>query len=201
MGLDKTIITFEDLKSVRAISSNIPDKDRVLPYIREAEFLTVSDEITPRVYVWLVNSDRDSDNTYVDGNGNSVNVTKDQLDLLLNGGVFDGDGCRCDNGEMINGGLIPAISYLAYSRLIKSNMINVTAFGVTVKKSTMSEPADEKTIFRASGENFQIGLSYLNQAKEYLKTLGLIEGFRRSSQVNVKIKKISKYGYKIPRRY
>ena len=107
--------------------------------------------------------------------GSIIILKNDQWDKFLNGDYYTCD-CSCSSDEMkYSAGLIEAISYLAYARMLPNQPLNVTAFGVVQKTTSLSEPVDEKTLFRASGESRKIGLEYLRQSVEHLRCKGLID--------------------------
>ena len=143
------IIDFEDIRSVRPIAENLLDEKRLKPYIVEAESLYLK----PVFGIALFKNIEDN---------------KDEYMLLLNGGAYNEDKSYLE-------GLRIAVGYLAYSRFLINNPVNVTAFGVVQKTTQYSEPVDEKTLVRASNDAKKIGEEYLRQCVEYLKFKGLLD--------------------------
>ncbi|MCL2596270.1 MAG: hypothetical protein FWD66_01120 [Paludibacter sp.] len=164
------IATVEDIKQIRPIADNINAAKRIQPYINDAEHLDIMPIIGVKLY-------RELDSNRL------VLLTSQQRDILL-------QGCYYDNNTKYSGGLLSAITYLAYSRFLKNNQLNVTAFGAVVKQGDLSEPADEKTIMRMSNEAYRQGLIYLNQCVDYLKFYNIIPRCSAVRASNVKFKAI-----------
>lgn len=143
------IITFEDIRKVRPIAENLKDEKRLEPYIRESEEFYLKPLISPKLY-------------------NEIESKKDEfIDLL--------DGCVYDNERKQHIGLREAMGYLVYSRFVRLQSVNVTAFGVVVKKTDFSTPADDKTVVRVANDAEKIGLAYLDQCIEYMKHKGWLD--------------------------
>lgn len=155
------IITVNDIRSVRPIAENLNDSERLLPYIDECENLYLKKSI---------------------GNGtyNLIDKNRQDYNLLFDGGDY-GD-------NKFFAGLKKAMGYLVYSRFIRNQNVNVTAFGIVAKQGQYSESIDERTIVRISNDTEKIGLEYLSECVEYLEFLGIVEG---------ETKKISRTKYKV----
>ena len=165
---DTTIITFADISKVRPIAQNIQSDERVQPCIVEAERLDILPAIGASLYRQLANADREEEVIIIGG----ISLTKSEFMEILDGGYYTD--C-CDNTEQYQGGLIAAISYLTYARLILQNNINVTAFGVVAKiNPETSEPTGDQIIIRASNQAKQTGLEILRQCLEFLKCKKLL---------------------------
>lgn len=143
------IITASDIRSVRPVAQNINDAERLHPYIEEVEQLYVIPAITPQVYSQIVKGG------------------VDWIDELKAGGFYN------DSTEYF-AGLTAAMAYLAYSRLIRNQSTNVTAFGVVFKNGELSEKADEATIARMSNEAQEIGVKHLQGCVQFLQYKGVI---------------------------
>lgn len=152
-----TIITPADIRGFRPLAHNIQDAERIQPYIAEAERIDLIHAIGAKAYEQLLS-------TIEQGN------LSEEIELLLNGGFFSDCGRR-----KYQSGLIATISYLTYSRCVMQNGVNVTAFGVVVKKTETSEPVDERALVRAANNARNIGLEYMVQVVDYMKSIGLIE--------------------------
>jgi len=155
------IINVNDIRLVRPIAENVNDSTRLLPYIDECENLYLKKSI---------------------GNGtyNEIDRNRQNYNLLFDGGEYG------ENQSFA--GLKKAMGYLVYSRFIRNQNVNVTAFGIVAKQGQYSEAVDERTIIRISNDTEKIGLEYLAQCVEYLQFLGIIEG---------ETKKISRTKYKV----
>lgn len=137
------IATANDMRLIRPIANNIEDYERIDPYIEEAEKLFIIPAIGAELYKKI-----DTDRSY--------------YKELLKGGYYNDDKCRFE-------GLIYAICYLAYSRFVKNNMVNVTAFGLKYKNTQYSENVEERTLIRHANEAEKAGQEYLRQCIEYLR--------------------------------
>lgn len=159
------------MRQIRQIANNIVDFTRIDPYIEEAETLTVMPAITPVLYKILDENpfeEVEEGITLIDAYGNEVLLTKDEYkNIFLH--------CYYNNMKNYSQGLIEAISYLAYSRMLKNQAVNVTSFGVKIKTTNFSSEVDESTLFRMTNEANKIGIIYLNQTIDYLKFLGLLK--------------------------
>lgn len=135
------IVTFEDIKNVRPIASNI-DETKFAPYIGEAETLHVIPLIGAKLY-------------------KELSTTPAGNEMLLNGGYYDGDNQHCV-------GLTTAIAYLAYARFIINSNISVTAIGAMLRSGEHSTPTSTSSIAMASKDAERVGLEYLRQCSDYL---------------------------------
>ena len=78
------------------------------------------------------------------------------------------DGCYFDSDNQHSGGLKAAMGYLVYSRFVRNQNVNATAFGIVAKRGQDSDPVDEKTIVRVSNDAEKIGLEFLRQCIDFL---------------------------------
>ncbi|MDR1544958.1 MAG: hypothetical protein LBS50_11275 [Prevotellaceae bacterium] len=159
------IATAENIRNVRPIADNIDDTKRIEPYIREAETLDVLPALGAGLYKQF--SEGVTNNEITTDSGNVITLTDEDFMRIL-------EGCYFDRDRQHSEGLYSAIAYLAYSRFMKNNQLNVTAFGVVFKQGEFSEKADEKTIVRMSNEAHSIGMEYLSQVVNYLKFSNII---------------------------
>lgn len=141
------IATVEDIKKIRQISDNIQDI-RIEPYIQLAEELVIIPAIGAKLY-------------------KEIEANKSEYSNILNETYYSVDVCG-QTEEKYSGGLLKAISYIAYSKLLLNQSVNVTAFGVRTMNSQFSEQAAEKEVVRASNEARAIGDTYLSQVLDYI---------------------------------
>lgn len=181
------IIKPNDIREVRPIANNIVDVLRLEPYISDAETLDVMPALTPLLYKQFesIGNSIETDTVDINDNyGHVVTLTKEQYNSIFIPTFYKEDKCYSQ-------GLVDGIGYLAYSRFVKNNAVNVTAFGVVFKKTANSEPVDEATLFRMANEAKKIGAEYINQTLGYIKSLGLI----KSCDPNrLKVKKFKRIG-------
>jgi hypothetical protein len=136
------MIDYNDIKHVRPIADNINEGKRIQPYINEVEKLYLIPYLGAKRF-------------------KEISENKSEHEDLFKGGFYDED-------SKYFAGLNEASGYLVYSRFLKNNQVNVTAFGVVVKQGQFSEQVDEKTLIRSANDAEKIGLEYLNQCLEYL---------------------------------
>lgn len=140
------IIEFKDIQSVRPIAENIDDVRRIDSYIIEAERLYLLPAIGAELY-------------------KAIEADKIAHEDLFSEKFYD------DN-KKYTPGLKDAMAYLVYSRFLRNNNLNVTAFGVVHKNGQFSEQVDDKTIVRNANDAEKIGREYLCQCIDYLKFIG-----------------------------
>jgi len=179
---EKTIIAPEDIRNVRPIAENIVDYKRIAPYIREVETLDVMPAIGVNLYKQISEEDFSKTITTngiipITTNSGTVIMTDEQWLKFKEGDYYT---CDCGSDDLRHSaGLIAAISYLAYARMLLNQPLNVTAFSVVYKKTALSEPVDEKTLFRAANEARKIGLEYLRQSVDHLRCEGFIDDCKK----------------------
>jgi hypothetical protein len=146
-------ITADDIRECRALANNIEDTKRVMPYVDEVEQIYVAPRLGAKVFKEI------SD---YDGSGDA------ELSLLWSGGYYDND-------TRVFAGLKKAYCYLAYSRFIRNQSVNVTAFGVVQKTGQFSEAIDSKTTLAMARDAESIGMDYLENCLKYLIFVKKIE--------------------------
>jgi hypothetical protein len=184
--MKNTIITAEDIRQVRPIANNVIDIKRIEPYINEAEILDVMPAIGIGLYERFT-SDGFADEmentgsvTVITDSGREILLTDEQWKQFLDGGYYVcDDGCCGPDKKRYSAGLRAAVSYLAYARMLPNQPIHVTAFGVVGKTAALSDPVDEKTLFRAANGAKQIGLEYVRQCVDHLHCKGFIDDCKK----------------------
>lgn len=136
------IITSVNIRAVRPIAENVDDAKRLEPYIEECTNLYFIPAIGAAKF-------------------KEIEDDMSQFKLLLDGGYYDED-------KKHFAGLNQAMGYLVYSRIVRNNQVNTTAFGVVLKQGQFSEQADEETIIRISNDAEKIGMKYLQECVDYL---------------------------------
>ena len=186
------ILTPDNIRKVRPVAENLNDPARLVTYIREAESLRLVDVIGADLYNWLDTGDFSGDGPfeYTRPDGDAVSITKDEYNVLMDGGYF-ADGCGCGSGR--TEGLLSAIAYIAYARFIMNNPINATAFGVRYKDGEFSTKVDDIVLVRNSNEARKIGEAYLEGVVKCLSAYGLLGCCRRKySEVPRRIVRIGR---------
>lgn len=140
------MIQYEDIRNIRPIAENLLDLKRLKPYIEEVEKLLLMPAFGASLF-------------------RKIDEEREMYGELYSGGYYD-------DGKRWFAGLSAAAGYLVYSRLVRDQSCNVTAFGVVQKVSQYSEPMDERTVVRMSNDAENIGVEYLNQCLDYLRFIG-----------------------------
>jgi hypothetical protein len=153
------IAKFEHIRNVRPIAENVDDAKRLNPYIDEVEELIIIPALGAEMY-------------------KKIETTPEENKFVLEGGFND------DNTIQL-AGLYKAIGYLVYSRFVRNNNVNATAFGMVQKQSVFSEPIDEKTIIRIANDAEKIGMEYLRQAIDYLKKDNCEKKIKNHSRIKI----------------
>ena len=136
------IATSANIRKVRPIAENVNDDKRINPYIEEAEKLFVIPNIGASTY-------------------KAIAADKMAFATLLDGGYYDDD-------KQYFSGLYEAIGYLAYSRFVRNQPVNSTAFGIVAKQGQFSEQVDSKTLISVANDAEKIGLQYLKECVDFL---------------------------------
>lgn len=170
------------IRRVRPVAQNIDGLARVEPYIQEAEKLNILPQIGAHLYQWFdgLGPAITEMQTYTREDGTEVSVSPQQYEAIMFGGYFDG---ACCNGTGHSMGLVNAVAYYAYSRMILDNQISVTSFGVVRKRSDYSDQLDYASISRASSEAKQIADECAREVVAHLQALGLLGCCHRAKRV------------------
>lgn len=178
---EKTIIQPDDVRKIRAISENISDWNRINPYILETETLDLLPMLGANLYEQFTHDDlikrldNNEDVQIITDSGSVLSINKELWTQFIEGGYYTYKQCNQREEKKYFPGLAASVSYIAYSRLLPNQNINVTAFGVVRKTTSFSDPSDEATIFRSANEAKKIGLEYMRQTIDYLKSEGYID--------------------------
>ncbi len=141
------ITTVKDVQAVRGVAINVAP-EVVEPYIDDVEKQDVIPVIGADLY-FAIDADRENAKYH---------------DLLYGGTYSD---CSC--GTQYSRGLIIAVAYLAYARLLIFGDIQVTAFGTVQKNSQYSQHAGEVDKIRAADAAKKIGYAILQNVAGYVK--------------------------------
>jgi hypothetical protein len=149
-ALDKYIISKSDILIYRPTADL--DDDRIKPYILEAQRLDLRPVLNDALYYDFVNEFDDS------GDDMYANYL-----LLLNGTtyVYQGNTIQFD-------GVKPMLAYYALARFVTANQTNITRFGLTVKTTQQSTPADGMAIKTLVNELRSAAIGYQTQVIQYL---------------------------------
>lgn len=149
--------------NVRDIAANI-DEDRLRNFIREAENLDICDAIGAQLFRKL---DNIGPFRVVDGEiVGDYDLTTEEKTLLVGGYYTSSCGC-----EEYFGGLLLALGYFAYARLVREQSLNVTAYGVVIKEGELSIAADTRAIAAAALNAQNNAKAYLADTLKYWRTI------------------------------
>ncbi len=177
--------------NVRDIAANI-DANRLRNFIREAENIDIRPAIGVALWRKLsecgpVQVDAQG-SLLLDNNGVPILVNGNELTeeegQLLKGGYYTPE-CGC---EEYFEGLLLALGYFAYARLIREQSLNVTAYGVVIKEGELSSPADTKAIAAAALNAQNIAEAYLGNTLKYWRSI-LNKGCCEKPQVPKRMRK------------
>lgn len=146
-------ISLSELQAVRPVSGNFPTGtgvDRFSMFVDEARRMDIQPAIGSDL-LYKIDNDSTSPLTYA---------------ALLDGGDYEHNGDR-----YLFPGLKKALCFFVYARLVKSNQVNVTAYGVTIKTNENSEPVEEKTIQRISNDAYNTAIAYLQDCMTYIQRM------------------------------
>ncbi|MEI8086562.1 MAG: hypothetical protein WCG93_10145 [Paludibacter sp.] len=178
------IITPEQIRLIRPIAENVNDIKRLVPYIDECEKLFILPALGAKQYK-AIQTDvalNETGEPLTDNSGSNLLVGGNELTELFDGCYYDSDTKHCE-------GLIKAMGYLVYSRFVRNQNVNVTAFGIVKKDGQFSEAVDDKTIIRIANDAEKIGLEYLRQCVNYLN-FGKEKADQRNIKPRIKFKAI-----------
>jgi hypothetical protein len=147
--VDTILITKEDFKSIRKISTNV-DLSKLNPYILEAQELDLKPILGQELYYDLIEDFNESPS------------------LVKYYDLFHGSSYTCGSSKRTHNGLIPVLCYFAYSRYALDAGITNTASGFKQKNSDYSENISEKSISRISDQARSAGAAYMNEVIEFL---------------------------------
>lgn len=151
--MKKTLITIEEIRELRPTSKNIP-QDRILPFILEAQQHDLKPVLGDALYLDFTKKfDQSGDPMY-----------SKYRDLLY--------GCEYSYGgaTLEFPGVVPFLVYATLTRYYPNAPVNLTAFGVTVKKAEESDQVDPKVIAAVVAELNSISISYQSDIEKFLAT-------------------------------
>lgn len=149
----KHLTTVDNIKkNVRPVSNNL-DVDRIEIYIKESEQLYIKQVIGDSLFLDILAYVNAEDKTpYPD------------YSILLNGGTYED---RCNETRSLNG-LIEALNYYVYAKLVKNNNFTVTRFGHVTKEDQYSNQSDLKDRLAQEKDALSVADSYIAECLLYL---------------------------------
>lgn len=141
------IATPQDLRAVRSVAINVAD-EAITPFIEDAEKQDVLPAIGAELYFAI-----------------EADPAADQYKDLLGGTTFTGR----DGKTLYTRGLIAAIAYLAYARMLILGDIQYTAYGAVLKNAQYSQKPSEVDKIRAADAAKKTGFAILQTVADYLR--------------------------------
>ncbi|TFD92788.1 hypothetical protein E2605_18265 [Dysgonomonas capnocytophagoides] len=155
----KHLTTIENLKSSssRFISSKLDD-GRIEPYIDESEQMNIKSQIGDALFINILE--------YVNADDKSGFP---DYSILLNGGTYQIKNCDNDFEKRSFKGLIEALNYYVWSRIVKNNNYTLTRYGLVNKNDPYSANAELKERLAVEKDALSIADKYLSECIDYLK--------------------------------
>lgn len=174
----ESIITIAQFRELVRPSSQHLDEACVMAFIQEAVTAYILPVTGYRIYKECASDDPVS--------GMAEGFSKD---ILLNGGEWEMASCACaeDNGIQYCSGLRKALSYFAYSRMMRAD-------GAVVSRAGLMRHRDEYGDHVETTKQYQDVMSmaetYLGECAKYLKAYSLEQHINRVPQTRARIKAI-----------
>lgn len=159
-------------KNVRPISKHLED-NRILPYIDEVEHRIIKPRIGDDLYIDLLDWINSIDKS----------IFPNEYEMLMNGGIYDSIICGKSEKRTFKG-LIDAINYYVYSKILKNNDINVTRFGNVLKEDDYSSKIELNIRLTAEKDALQVADGYLSECIDFLNVTKNITKFKRTGKQN-----------------
>jgi|SRR5690606_3306032 len=143
--MEQLLITQDDLRRFRPTAEF--NEARIVPYILEAQELDIKPLLNEVLYYDLIQ-----------------NMNEPKYKLLVYGGEYT----YRDKTYSFNG-LVASLSYFTLARFIQSNPLNITSFGVVVKTTTQSQPADSAAIRAEVNSLKSSAMGYQREVERFLE--------------------------------
>lgn len=141
------ITKYSDVQAVRSVAINVAP-EVIEPYIDDVEKQDVIPVLGVELYFEV-----------------DANPTDAKYKELLYGGRYEG----CCGTQKYSRGLIAAVAYLAYSRLLTFGDIQYTAFGSVLKNTQFSQKPSEIEKIRTADAAKKMGFAILQTVADYVK--------------------------------
>lgn len=176
----KHLTTTDKIKtSVRFVSDKL-DARRVDPYIGESEQMDIKNQIGEALFVDLLDYASASDKSAFP-----------DYSMLLDGGIYEVTDRRGCKEKRMFSGLIEALNYYVWARLVKNNNYTVTRAGTVNKTDPYSANAELKERLIVEKDALSIADKYLGECIAYLSAnrdkFPLFNTGRQSNRFNFKI--------------
>lgn len=153
--MNKHLTTIDNIKKdIRFVSSHIEDS-RIEPLIKESEQLNIKNQIGDALFLDLID--------YIQAEDKS---SFPDYSTLLYGGTYQ-DGC---NQTMSINGLIEALNYYVYARMIKINDYVMTRTGFKLKNDQHSDRPYLNERLAQEKDTLSIADAYRDECIQYLKS-------------------------------
>jgi hypothetical protein len=136
-----------DIQAIRSVAINVAP-EAVEPFIDDVEKQDVIPVIGAELYLKI-----------------DANPSDAKYKEILHGGTYT----DCCGIQKYSRGLIAAVAYLAYSRLLTFGDIQYTAFGSVLKNTQYSQKPAEVEKIRAADAAKKMGFAILQTVADYVK--------------------------------
>ncbi|MDR2087117.1 MAG: hypothetical protein LBP72_08070 [Dysgonamonadaceae bacterium] len=156
--MENHLTTPDNIKqNTRPVSSNL-DNNRIEIYIEEAEQINIKPRIGDALFIDLLEYVLSEDKTAFPA----------EYETLLNGGEYLTTLCGETRKKTFKG-LLSALNYYVYARLVKHNDSNVTRFGFVQKDDEYSSRHDLKIKLAEEKDALTVADIYIADCIQYLK--------------------------------
>lgn len=164
MGMMTNLVTADEIRYYGRQIGKLVSNDKLATYIDEAEQLHVKPIIGNALYLRLVR--------YIE-----QGCGEPQLDILLNGGIYEVPSCECGGGqgEVFVNGLRKAIAYFVYAQNVMVGDFESTRYGMVTKSGDYSERLSDKNRSECYNNALDMANGYLQECVDYCKAVGLIK--------------------------
>lgn len=147
------LTTVQNVKTATRMVSMHVDDERIITCILESQELDIKNALGDDLYINLLQ--------YV--NRSNLDEKKDVYEDLLNGAIYEVDG-----QSRIFSGLINALNYFAYARLVKYGSGSASRIGYVNNQSEYSQLADIKQRQEEYKDAFAVAEGFMNDCIRYI---------------------------------
>lgn len=153
MKTDKLLITANQVKTLKEVSSNIPNS-KIELFIRESQVIEIRNFLGAELYKLLQDDATEGDPT---------TWSEARFTNLWNGSAYT---YRSTSVDFY--GLSYACAYFTLARLIENNQVNITRYGVDTLTNDGGEDASQAQMRTIATRMKQLGVRNLEEADQFL---------------------------------
>jgi len=150
------------------------EDNRIEPYIDEVEQRIIKPRIGHELFIDLID--------WI--NSENKSAFPEEYETLMSGGIYEYI-VNCQPFEQrVFKGLLEAMKYYVYAKIVKNNDINITRFGIVNKDDEYSSRVDLNIRLAAEKDALQIADGYMSECIDFLKSTSAIIKFKKGKQNN-----------------